>query len=113
MQNVTTIKKLIKQAEAFEKASESLFKKALKKCRHPRAYVLEGEYEPAGTFGSADAPFRVCTLCGYAEEGWGCGYWKLNFNGADFTNIQLKRSSALKLVRDFWSQDRMNEKRFP
>ena len=39
--------------------------------------VVEGAYVPH-EFGFSQPPFAVCRTCGYAEEGWGAGYWKLH-----------------------------------
>jgi hypothetical protein len=39
----------------------------------PHEKVVEGDYFPC-SYSSTLPPFRVCTVCGYAEEGWGCGY---------------------------------------
>lgn len=48
-----------------------------KYCDHPQKEIVEGEYR-SDTWGHHHIPpFRVCKLCGYAEEGWHCGYWKL------------------------------------
>lgn len=40
-------------------------------CPHPVDCVLQGE-----SVGIV-APFRVCSACGYAEQGWGAGYTRL------------------------------------
>lgn len=43
-------------------------------CSHPAEAIVECE-----SYGDyiVIPPRRCCLLCGYAEEGWGCGYWKL------------------------------------
>jgi len=79
-------------------------------CDHPEDQILEAAYTPAGSFGYATPPFRVCKLCGYAEEGWNCGYWKLK------TREEIPTISRQKADRDyvlkFYSQDTLNERRF-
>lgn len=70
--------KLIEEAEdMFAKASlilDCARAKVQLNCAHPE--VLEGEYRPS-QYGHADPPFRVCSTCGFAEAGWGCGYTAL------------------------------------
>ena len=54
---------------------------------------------------------RVCMLCGYAEEGWGCGFWKLRYNYEPV--VKLPRELLFqKYVKKFWTQDMLNEVRF-
>lgn len=75
-------------------------------CKHRATSIREAEYEP----GDYIAPFRVCIDCGYAEDGWGCGYWKL---GKISSCIQLKRDEALEyVVGHVLSQDELNGKRY-
>ena len=40
----------------------------------PHENVIEFGYEPSSEFFEALPPFRCCTVCGFSEEGWGCGY---------------------------------------
>lgn len=40
-------------------------------CQHKN--LVECEYKDHGRFGYSP-PYRMCTNCGLAEEGWGCGY---------------------------------------
>ena len=60
-------------------------------CEHQK--IIEGEYE-RGVFGTTP-PFRVCGNCGYAEEGWGCGYTMLNARDVD----EMQRVEARSNVR--------------
>lgn len=84
------------------------------KCTHPFDAIREGRYIPAGNWGSATPDMRVCTDCGYAEEGWGCGYWKLNVDYTLRDSIpQISRDEAFKHVRKFWTQEAMSQHRFP
>ena len=62
----------------------------------PHNQIVEGEYTPEGAFASGTPPFRVCTSCGYAEEGWGCGYSFLDDSGRDVK--EMPRSKAMKYL---------------
>lgn len=71
--------KLIEEAEdVFAQAlrvRECVRAKVQLECSHPQ--VLEGDYRPSSSSNFADPPFRVCCTCGFAEEGWSCGYTAL------------------------------------
>lgn len=41
-------------------------------CPHER--IVEAPFQPEGQSDCTVPPFRVCTDCGFAEEGWSCGY---------------------------------------
>lgn len=56
-------------------------------------------------------PFRVCRECGYAEQGWGCGYWKLNGPGPDTPQLPERVCSSLVTIRVL-SQEEMNNVRY-
>src|SRR5438270_13759822 len=43
-------------------------------CSHPIEAIVEGQYRPSEWF-NATPSFLLCTICGYAEEGWGAGSW--------------------------------------
>lgn len=90
---------------------DKLNDKLMTKCPHPIESLREGEYEKAGNWGSATPPMRVCTDCGYAEEGWGCGYWKLDTD-YNVAVPKLSRDEAFKHVRKFLPQYKMDEIRF-
>ena len=67
-------------------------------CTHPN--IVEGAYKPEGIlFGRTEAPFRVCTCCGYAEQGWHCGYSFLNQKKGQEAILTVTREAALKYVR--------------
>lgn len=68
-------------------------------CVHPLYSVVEGKYKASTYHTTADAPFRVCRDCGYAEEGWGCGYDKLHRNNHDIP--EMNRDEARKFVLTF------------
>lgn len=45
---------------------------AQRTCPHPVESIFEIDYR-SSVLGTT-APWRVCAECGFAEEGWGCGY---------------------------------------
>jgi hypothetical protein len=47
--------------------------------------------------------FHVCRTCGYAEEGWGAGYWKLTAKPTE----TMSHDNAWKFVRKFIRQGNM------
>ena len=84
------------------------------RCTHPVEHIIEGNYIPDNSWGGGHAtpPFRVCTICGYAEEGWGCGYYKLGPGVYDEKIIRtVKRREAEKFVTRRWSQEQMSKAR--
>jgi hypothetical protein len=81
-------------------------------CKHPVSEILEGRYEPESTYAYAKPEFRVCKLCGYAEEGWGSGFWKLA-RGIYDGIPQLSRDEAFKYVLKFHTQDDLYKLKYP
>ncbi len=78
-------------------------------CSHPSDGCVEGEYEPGTGWGYARPPFAVCTACGYAEVGWGCGYWRLGGRGKRL----IPRVEARRLVRGtIKTQDQLSAVRY-
>lgn len=79
-------------------------------CPHPVNALREAEYSPETHFVYASPPFRVCTECGYAEDGWGCGYWKLASNEEI---PQMSRDTLFrKYVKRRLTQDELSKVRF-
>lgn len=78
------------------------------RCKHPVDEIVEVAYRD-GYFGCMP-PFRVCKKCGLAEQGWGCGYWKLETREEVATISEDKARS--QYVLKFYSQDDMNKLRF-
>lgn len=77
------------------------------KCPHPAEEIFEVPYE--GEY-FVLRPFRVCTLCGLGEEGWGCGYFKLDTSKKVY---EVKnRETAMSQVLKFYRQSDLNEIRF-
>ena len=83
-------------------------------CDHPLAEVREIDYVPS-KYGSTILPYRLCLRCGYAEEGWGCGYWRLCNSKIALEKGDppgMKREESRKYIRTFLSQRQMSEMRF-
>ena len=113
--------------EAFDRQVEHLRKRrgeyiqlSQEACPHPLCEIVEGRYKTAGLVFGAQAPFRVCRLCGYAEEGWYCGYWKLNSErdpahpaGNHIPIPELPRDAAMKYVLRRLSQEEISALRWP
>lgn len=74
-------------------------------CEHPHNEVVEGKCRPGNHLRLTLPPFRVCRRCGYAEEGWGCGYWLMTYPEAV---PEMDRESAKKLVRRIVTQSDMD-----
>ena len=81
-----------------------------RECQHPEEHVVEAPYEE-DQFGGCrhSAPFAVCTLCGYSEQGWGCGYWKLKVNS---DTPQITRDKGVRIRLTYYSQEDLNVLRF-
>ena len=87
------------QMDRLEKRYIMLTARLIKHCKHPAHKVVEGRHT------EMHRPFRVCQDCGYAEEGWGAGYWKLP--RSHVIVAEVPRSVALKFVSEFVSQESM------
>lgn len=98
----------------LKKTKNDLLLELQDNCEHPISEVREAEYESSWI--STLSPFRVCLKCGYAEEGWHCGYWKLHRNKygpiSDGEILGMSRKEARKHVRTFLTQGMMSEQRF-
>jgi len=91
-------------AEAAKAHYERIRQQEQDKCEHPEQVIVEGKAKPGdtwtigcggGTYSTWKPPFRVCRACGYAEEGWGSGYWKL---GSTPRVPEIERAEAKKLI---------------
>ena len=80
-------------------ARDALQEQIMVCCPHEK--VVEGDYVPRD-YSDSSPCFRVCTVCGYAEEGWGAGYWKLQHSSANVT-----ADTARRYVRKFVRQEDM------
>lgn len=56
-------------------------------------------------------PFRVCILCGYSEEGWHAGYWKLGPKDYDAPTVSEARCRRLQ-IGAMMTQSMMYELRY-
>lgn len=81
---------------------KQLVRQLQEECPHPKEDIIEGDMHRGSTYGgcgvhvsTSQPPFRVCRRCGYAEEGWGCGYWKIT---KDYSVPTLPREEAWKIV---------------
>lgn len=78
----------------LKKRRTNMIQEAQEACDHPSDEIIEAPEKKLYYFDCLK-PFRVCRLCGYAEEEWGCGYKKLNKN----VHLVLQcRESALPYV---------------
>lgn len=82
------------QAAAFAEQAHELVERVQRECTHPADGIYEAPYVKAGWL-SAQPPYRVCLRCGWAEEGWGCG-WQL-LRTADES---YERPPRFRLTRD-------------
>lgn len=101
--------KLKARQNKLDKDKEELITQTQNKCKHPANEIVEGDYRSYQYLDRTDPPFRVCRACGYAEEGWGCGYWKL---GKYSSVPRLSHDDAWKFILKFYSQEKLNELRF-
>jgi len=67
------VEELDRTIQSLKDERQQIIKDMQETCDHPIEFVIEGEYKEGFDIGYADPPFRVCRLCGLAEEGWGCG----------------------------------------
>jgi hypothetical protein len=77
----TAFENLVKRRNAAQAAFaaaklevEGLVRQAQLTCKHEPEHVLEAPYQAESLVFYAQPDFRVCTTCGFAEEGWNCGY---------------------------------------
>ena len=100
------------KVKAIQDKREQLIRDAMLNCKHPIEEVIEGDYE--STMFSTWAPFRVCKICGYAEEGWGSGYTRLHGNVYSHDILcEVKRRYAEKFVIKKFSQNDQYVMRYP
>lgn len=85
------ISELRLEQEEIEKQIDKLISSIKKNCKHPVSHIVEIPYKPRGSHDwdgeVSDPPYRICKICGYKEEGWGCGYNKLKYPKAEITMI--------------------------
>ena len=99
-----TVKDLDAQRDALRTKKEKVIRAYQEKCRHPRNEIIGSRW------GSPE--FRVCRVCGYAENGHGCGYWKLAPNEYGSVPV-MDDDEARKFVLRRLTQDQINAMRHP
>lgn len=94
MKNPTIKQVLAAERKATEarKRAEHLRKLLQFRCKHAR--VIETRYEEESYVSYAKPEFRVCLACGFAEEGWRCGFQILT---AKPERTRVDREEAYKL----------------
>ncbi len=84
--------------EKLHDKREEIINAAVASCDHPLEAIRELPYNANPLF--PEKPWLVCTKCGYAEQGWYCGYKRLKH--AEYKNppkITHKQFCAYALVR--------------
>lgn len=99
------IRKLEEEIDKLKSRKETMVKLMQDNCKHPEESLLESKSIPSSFGGTLFRPLRVCRLCGYAEEGWGAGYWKISNTYSELPVVS--REVAWRFVRKFVSQEEM------
>lgn len=100
-------KELVWLGFALREESEKAFAEAILKCKHSKSKVVEVNPTEYKFIENNEPPFRICKNCGYAEEGWGCGYWKL-----DYENVPLVKRDSIEFINEFNTQANLSSKRY-
>lgn len=79
--------------------AEELEKRAADLCPHPKSSIRENWVSGSGP------PWAVCLACGYSEEGWGIGGWKMPSAYIDHMPIpSISRDELMRRRRFFRTQ---------
>lgn len=105
-QILSLIERAEEKKEKYMRDCKDLENELFETCTHPKDETLEGEWKRM-EWGDSFPPFRVCKPCGYAEEGWGTGYQKLNYDSNEI--LHVKREEAERYIRWFFSQEKLKE----
>jgi hypothetical protein len=70
------LEEIDKRLAAVKAERVALIQDTVAGCSHPLEAIYELPYKQHEWL-QADRPWLICSLCGYTEEGWGCGYNKL------------------------------------
>ena len=106
-----TIEQLDAQIDVLQNKRETVLLNMQAACKHPADDILEVPYEQDSLGGSYHTrPFRVCKLCGLAEQGWGCGYWKLKAFGEEIPRISREKARR-DYVLKFYDQEDLSKLR--
>jgi hypothetical protein len=94
-------------ADAANDALQDCIERMQSACKHSHYREADAYSWLFGT----DPPFRVCVDCGYAEEGWGCCYYRL---GAGDYNLSYENRDEIRklVIGKIWSQKELQDIRF-
>ena len=87
------------EIEALEGVRDGYIKSMQAACDHPKEQIVEGGYISSEWSNNHTPPFRVCKLCGYSEEGWGCGYNKLQGYNCGIPTIDRNKAMMYTIGR--------------
>ncbi len=69
------IQPLLQQKQDIDNLIQKVIDDTICSCKHPKESIRE--LPSLDTGHGYQFPFLICTDCGLAEEGWGCGYKSL------------------------------------
>lgn len=88
----------LRRGQALINNASKMEKKAADLCSHPKGQIRR-------TWESGNGPpWTICLLCGYAEEGWGVGEWKLPSYIDHMPIPSIGRNELMKKRRFFRTQ---------
>lgn len=93
------LKNLIADRDHFNNSIKVLTNQIIEKCPHPDSEIVEALYD------DDTPPYRICKICGLAEEGWGKGYSVLDPNIYCGSVPKITRSEAKLLTRKYIFQN--------
>lgn len=82
------IQPLLQQKQDIENIIQKVIDETISGCKHPKESIRE--LPSADTGYGYQFPFLICTDCGLAEEGWGCGYKNLKHGEYSSQKIDSK-----------------------
>lgn len=96
-----------KATKNLNKAKESYHQTRIRlQTECPHNHIVEGAYAQSSDHSTRGSPpFRVCTSCGYAEEGWGCGYSFLNDSSREIKEISREKARKYVIGRIINNKD--------
>lgn len=105
MANILVLKKELARLEKAEEKLASRIdatkEKLVRVCKHPKDSIRELRHDRS-------APWTICLDCGYAEEGWGIGTWKLPSGYIDHVPLpSIDENRFFKVRTAFRTQDQI------